>query len=161
MQARDFSGKRPIDYLHPRAESEEETAEDRSPAWKRHYFSGYRTPSLVSSDLYERIKLKMITSKLDNNVMRRRCSEKEMVRDEKKPRAKSMIVGERFYSFVEAPKGTKPSRKESFNKGLWRMPSIRRQKTPSIVEEPIIEHHTFGNLPPPTNVAWKPAGPHS
>ena len=159
VNARDYSGKRPIDYLKVYSENGNPT-EAKVPSWQRHYFSGCGHMSVISDDVYDRIEVKMITSKMDNEVVRRRRSENHMTLVDRKQRAKSEV-------FVDLRNGDgggkvgKSSRRES-SKGIWKMSSFRKPKTPSVssIEHTVPMTSGYGKPPAPTRSAmWKPAGP--
>jgi len=163
VNLRDYSGKKPINYLKE-PESDDPVINEQIPVWQRHFYTGMNLTPTLSDDVYDRVEGKMVTSKLDNEVVKRRQSEKSVSVpfNDRRQRSKSAVIGaDRKSSLSDSSsKSAKTSRKES-SRGLWKMPSIRKQKPPSVssIEHPVsiatpnaLSHIASG-------VAWKPAGP--
>ena len=165
VNLRDYSGKKAINYLKV-PENVENEINEQIPHWQRHCFTGMNLSIPVSDDVYDRIEIKMITSKLDNEVVRRRQSEqntKIAATNDRKQRSKSAVFVDHKNAHSDGnSKTTKPSRKDS-TRGLWKMPSMRKPKPPSVstIEHPAVIASPQALPHIASGMSWKPAGPKS
>ena len=164
VNARDYSGRKPINYLRE-PESYEYEFDEQIPRWQRHFLTGTKYVPLVSDDVYERIEIKMLTSKMDNDLVRRRQSESAVSLvniSDGKQRSKSTVFHDRKNSQGDAgSKVAKLLRKDSSSRGLWKKPSIRKHKSRSVstIEHPISTGAPQALPHLSSGLSWKPAGP--